>query len=183
VGVRVGVVPCWNKRALRIRLRNLHAKSQLPSSYSFIQISAFIQTGGQTDMARSTRLVILIKNFLIYGVMFVTYCHIFWRNYFKGSETLPSTSYILSEESSIPFYSTSNVYNKECKSLGTIFWSWISYRGWVIFYTQIGIKNIFEKYFSEHLWAKETGILSGTKNRELKYIYSIPLRQINHFWI
>jgi len=28
--------------------------------------------------------------------------------YFMGSETLPSTCYILSDEASIPFYSTSN---------------------------------------------------------------------------
>jgi len=47
------------------------------------EISAFIRTDGQTDrhMARSTRLVILIKNIL------------------------------LADESSIPFYSTSNGYN------------------------------------------------------------------------
>jgi len=41
-------------------------------------------------MARSTRLVIYV--------------------YFKGSETLPSTSYIRSDESSILFYSASNGY-------------------------------------------------------------------------
>jgi len=29
-----------------------------------------------------------------------------------GSETLPSACYILSDESSIPFYSSSNGYNK-----------------------------------------------------------------------
>jgi len=34
--------------------------------------------------------------------------------YFMGSETLPSACYILSDDSSIPFYSTSNGYNKEC---------------------------------------------------------------------
>jgi len=28
VGVRVGVARCWNKLALRKKLRNLHAKSQ-----------------------------------------------------------------------------------------------------------------------------------------------------------
>jgi len=33
--------------------------------------------------------------------------------YFVGSETLSSACYILSDESSIPFYSTSNGYNKE----------------------------------------------------------------------
>jgi len=27
VGVRVGVTPCWNKLALRKKLRNLHTKS------------------------------------------------------------------------------------------------------------------------------------------------------------
>jgi len=36
--------------------------------------------------------------------------------YFMGSETLPSACYILSDESSIPFYSTSSVYkNNESK--------------------------------------------------------------------
>jgi len=48
-------------------------------------------------MARSTRLVILIKNIYIYSM---------------GSETLPSACNILSDESSIPFYSTSNGYKK-----------------------------------------------------------------------
>jgi len=33
-----------------------------------------------------------------------------------GSETLPSAYYILSDESSIPFYSTSNGYNYESAS-------------------------------------------------------------------
>jgi len=47
-------------------------------------------------MARSTRLVILIKNI-----------------YFMVSETLPSTCCILSDESSIPFYPTSNGYNNK----------------------------------------------------------------------
>jgi len=56
------------------------------------EISVFIRTDGQTDMARSTRLVILA--------------------YFMGSETLPSACYILSDESSISSYSTSNGYNK-----------------------------------------------------------------------
>jgi len=32
--------------------------------------------------------------------------------YFMGSETLPSACYILSDESSTPFYTTSNGYNK-----------------------------------------------------------------------
>jgi len=34
-----------------------------------------------------------------------------------GSETLPSACYILSDESSIPFYSTSNGYNYLCTFL------------------------------------------------------------------
>jgi len=55
-------------------------------------------------MARSTRLVILSKNIL----------------YFMGSETLPSACYILSDESSIPFYSTSNGYDKSYQ-LGNFF--------------------------------------------------------------
>jgi len=33
--------------------------------------------------------------------------------YFTGSETLPSTCYILSRETSIPFYSTSNGYKND----------------------------------------------------------------------
>jgi len=33
--------------------------------------------------------------------------------YFMGSETLPSACYILSDESSIPFYSTCNGYNNK----------------------------------------------------------------------
>jgi len=33
--IREDVAPCWNKLALRRKLRNLHAKSQWPSSYSF----------------------------------------------------------------------------------------------------------------------------------------------------
>jgi len=59
--VRVGVAACWNKLALRKKLKNLHAKSQYPSSYSFRNCRAH-PTDRQTDMARSTRLVILIKN-------------------------------------------------------------------------------------------------------------------------
>jgi len=34
--------------------------------------------------------------------------------YLMGSEKLPSASYILSDESGIPFYSTSNGYNQSC---------------------------------------------------------------------
>jgi len=33
--------------------------------------------------------------------------------YFTGSETVPSACYILSDESSIPIYSTSNGYNNK----------------------------------------------------------------------
>jgi len=66
-----------------------------PNSLALIvsEISAFIRTDGQK--ASSTRLVILIKN--IYTI-------------YMGSETLPSVCYILSDESSIPFSSTSNGY-------------------------------------------------------------------------
>jgi len=58
VGVKVGVAPCRNKRALRKKLRNL--PNSLPLIVS--EILAFIRTDWQTDMARSTRLVILMKN-------------------------------------------------------------------------------------------------------------------------
>jgi len=56
-------------------------------------------------MARSTRLVILIKNICIY---------------FMGSEILPSACYILSDESSIPFCSTSNGYNNKNPTFGCL---------------------------------------------------------------
>jgi len=37
--VRVGVVPCWNKHVWRRKPKNLHAKSQISSSYSFRDLS------------------------------------------------------------------------------------------------------------------------------------------------
>jgi len=61
------------------RTTNLHAQSQHFSSYSFRDLSV------NTDMARSTQLLILIKNIYMY---------------FMGSETLYPTCYILSDESS-----------------------------------------------------------------------------------
>jgi len=60
MGVRVGLAPCWNKLALRKKLKNLNAKSQLSIIYSFRDLS--VHTDEQTKMARSTRIVILIKN-------------------------------------------------------------------------------------------------------------------------
>jgi len=46
--------------------------------------------------------------------------------YLMGSETLPSACYILSDESSIPFYSTSKEYKKGCcpdpELVSLIFW-------------------------------------------------------------
>jgi len=62
------------------------------------EITAFIRTNGQTDMARSNLLVIVIKNIYVY---------------FIGSKTLSFTCYILSDESIIPFYSTSNKYKNK----------------------------------------------------------------------
>jgi len=46
------------KQRTLLNPKNLHAKSQLSSSYSLRSQRSY----GQTDMARSTRLVILIKN-------------------------------------------------------------------------------------------------------------------------
>jgi len=75
-----------------------------------IPISAFIRTDrrsdGQTDMARSTRVVILIKSiYTLWGrkrfILPVTYC--------PTNLVYPFTLFcILSDEPSIPFYSTSN---------------------------------------------------------------------------
>jgi len=87
-----------------------------PNSLALIVsvILAFIRTDRQTDMARSTRLVILIKNmYTLWGrkrfLLPVTY---FPTNLVyplhSTAGTLPSACYILSDESSIPFYSTSN---------------------------------------------------------------------------
>jgi len=62
VGVRVGVAPCISSLALSKKLKNLHAKSQLYSFYSFRDLCVHTdgQIGGQTVMARSTRLVFQI---------------------------------------------------------------------------------------------------------------------------
>jgi len=54
-----GVTPCWNN--LSLCMPNPH----LPAFIVF-ETSAFIRTDGQTDMASSTRLVILIKNIVYY---------------------------------------------------------------------------------------------------------------------
>jgi len=43
----VGVAPFWNKLALRMNLKNLYAKSQLSSFYSFRDLS--VHTDRQTD--------------------------------------------------------------------------------------------------------------------------------------
>jgi len=51
------------------------------------EITALYRTNGQTDMARSNLLVIVIKNIYVY---------------FIGSKTLSFTCYILSDESIIP---------------------------------------------------------------------------------
>jgi len=61
-------------RSLGICMANLDSLALIVS-----EISAFILTDGQTGMARSTRLVILIKSI----------------NTSWGSETLPSACYIL----------------------------------------------------------------------------------------
>jgi len=53
----------WHPAETKMRceaLKSLHAKYQLSSFYSFRDLS--VHTDGQTDMARSTRLVTLIKN-------------------------------------------------------------------------------------------------------------------------
>jgi len=63
VGVRLGVVLCWNILVLRKSLKSLHAKSQLFSCYSFrdLRVHTDGRTDVQADMACSTWLVILIK--------------------------------------------------------------------------------------------------------------------------
>jgi len=94
--------------AAEINFRRLRTSRICMSNTNFVpfmvfEISAFIQRNKQTDRRTwlgSTRLVFLIKNFM-------------------GSETLPSTCYILSDESSIPFYSTSNGYIYE----RSVFWT------------------------------------------------------------
>jgi len=94
VGVRVGVAYLRIKLALRTRLRNLNLRSHFSVFDSFRDLSVHTdrRTDEQTDMARSTRLVILIKNIYTLWV------------------------YILSDVSSIPFYSTSNGYKNDRKT-------------------------------------------------------------------
>jgi len=79
-----------NKLALRKKLRNLHAKSQLSSFCSFRDLSVHTdgRKDGQTDMAINPD-----------------------QEHIYGTETLPSSCYILSDKSSIPFCFTSNGYN------------------------------------------------------------------------
>jgi len=50
-----GVTPYWNNRPLCMPNPNF-------SAFLDLEISVFLRTDEQTDMARSTRLVILIKN-------------------------------------------------------------------------------------------------------------------------
>jgi len=92
----VGCTPCWKKLAQR---RNDNIPALITS-----EILAFIRTVGQTDMARSTRLVVLIQNIINFA------------------ETLSSTCYILSDESSVTSYHTANGYNKR-KRLS--WWHWL----------------------------------------------------------
>jgi len=89
-----GVVPCWNKLALRKKLRNLHKNLNFLAFVVF-EISTFIRTDRQTDMARSTWLVVLMKNI-----------HNLWG---RKRFLLPVT---YSPTNIIPFYSTSNMYKK-----------------------------------------------------------------------
>jgi len=76
-----------NNLVLRTKLRNLNVKSQLSSSYNFRDSQrSHGQTVRWTDvMAKTTRILILIKNI-----------------YTMGSKTLPSTCYILSNEYNTP---------------------------------------------------------------------------------
>jgi len=100
VGVRVGMTRDLRELNLRCprsaricmprrNLRNLHASSQLSSFCSFGDISVYI-VGPVTDMARSPRLVILIKNKFTLRIRNATSCllhtfrrmcllHTFWR--------------------------------------------------------------------------------------------------------
>jgi len=93
------------------------------------EFSAFIRTDGRTDgtrrdMARSTRLVILIKNiYTLWGrkrfLLPVTYFStnlVYPFTLRVTGITNPSACYILSDESSIPFYSTSNGYKNGIKT-------------------------------------------------------------------
>jgi len=75
---------------------------------------AFIRTDRQTDkwswsrIYILTRLVILIKNIYTYMVGNASFCLLHTL-----SETIPSASYILTDEYSIPFFSTSNGYKQK----------------------------------------------------------------------
>jgi len=88
VGVRVGVASCCCAGISGICMPNPSIVAPIVS-----EISAFMKdrrTACQIDSARGPD-----QEYI----------------YFMGSETLPSACYILSDESSIPFYFTSNGYN------------------------------------------------------------------------
>jgi len=99
--------------ALRKKLRNPHANSQYPSSYSFRDLIVHTdrQTGGQTDMSRSTRLVILIKNiYTLWGRnasfwLLHTFLRILNRVYYSTSNVYKKASpYLCSCQMDLFFY-------------------------------------------------------------------------------
>jgi len=77
----------------------IDSASDPDQEYTYLMGSETIDSASDPDQEYiySTRLVILIKN------IYPSACNIL-----MGSETLPSAGYILLDESSIPFYSTSN---------------------------------------------------------------------------
>jgi len=82
----------WAWHSAEICTPNLNSLAPIVS-----EISAFIRTDRRTDGDPDQEYI-----------------------YFLGSETLPSACYILSDKSSIPFYSTSNGY-KNFKELILVF--------------------------------------------------------------
>jgi len=78
------------------------------------EISAFIRTDRQTDMARSTQLLILIRNIYTYGVRNASFCLLLWgqkRFLLPVILIYPFTLRVTGIK--VPFYSTSNGYKKE----------------------------------------------------------------------
>jgi len=77
---------------INIRMRvapTCAAQEAQESTYQKLFTVLQLRTGSQADMGISTWLVIQIKKIF---------------TYFMGSQTLPSTCYILSYDTSIPFY-------------------------------------------------------------------------------
>jgi len=95
------MISAFIQTTVRTDIDKIDSASDPDQEYTYLMGSETIDSASDPDQEYiySTRLVILIKN------IYPSACNIL-----MGSETLPSAGYILLDESSIPFYSTSNAW-------------------------------------------------------------------------